>query len=146
MGAIAYRNILVPIDETEMAKRVIDHALHVAKQENASLVLMHVERKKMLESVFPKDLSQKMLDIANKSIEATVKYARDSAEKSGLPVETVILTGEDIGSDIIRIAQERNIDLTVMGSESLRTNPIGSLARRLIAADIGPVLVITSED
>jgi len=146
MGAIAYRNILVPIDETEMAKRVIDHALHVAKQENASLVLMHVERKKMLESVFPKDLSQKMLDIANKSIEATVKYARDSAEESGLPVETVILTGEDIGSDIIRIAQERNIDLTVMGSESLRTNPIGSLARRLIAADIGPVLVITSED
>lgn len=146
MGDIAYKNILVPIDETEMAKRVIDHALYVAKLENANLILMHVARNKMLESVYPKELSKKMIEVANKNIESTVQYAKDSAEMVDIPVETIILSGDDIGSDIIRIAQERNINLTVMGSESLRTNPLGSLARRLIAADIGPVLVITNED
>jgi nucleotide-binding universal stress UspA family protein len=145
-GDIAYNNILVPVDETDMAKRVIAHALHVAKIERARLVLMHVARKKMIESVFPKELSQKMLEVASKNIESTLEYAKSSAENVGIPLETIILIGDDIGDDIIRIAQERNINLTVMGSESLRTNPLGSLARRLIAADIGPVLVITNED
>jgi nucleotide-binding universal stress UspA family protein len=143
---IAYKNVLVPIDETEMAKRVIDHALHVAKMEKARLFLMHVSRKKMIESVFPKELSQKMLEVASKNIESTLECAKSSAELVGIPLETIILTGDDIGGDIIRIAQEHNINLTVMGSESLRTNPLGSLARRLIAANIGPVLVITNED
>lgn len=145
-GDIAYKNILVPIDETEMAKRVIDHALHVAKLDKASLVLMHVSRKKMIESVFPKELSQKMLEITSKNIDSTLEYGKSSAEMVGIPLETIVLTGDDIGDDVIRIALERNINLTVMGSESLRTNPLGSLARRLIAANIGPVLVITNED
>ncbi|MEA1984191.1 MAG: universal stress protein [Euryarchaeota archaeon] len=146
MGNIAYRNILVPIDETDMSKRAIDHALHVAKNENGKLILVHVESTHGLEAVYPKDLSEKMTEFMKKSIRSNIEYAKRYAKDVGIEVQTDILTGEDVGSDLIRVAEERKVDLTVMGTESLRTNPIGSLTRWIIAADIGPVLVITSED
>ena len=146
MGNIAYRNILVPIDETDISKRVIDHALHVAKNENGKLILVHVETTKKLEAVYPKDLSERMIEFMNKSIRSNIEYAKHSAKEIGIEVQTDILIGEDVGSDLIRVAEERKIDLTVMATESLRTNPIGSLTRWIIAADVGPVLVITSED
>ncbi|WP_135604743.1 universal stress protein [Methanococcoides sp. NM1] len=146
MGDIAYRNILVPIDERQMSKRVVDHALHVAEKEGGNLMIVYVEKKKELESIFPKELSEKMLAVVKENIEANMEYAISEAKKIGITAEKIILSSEDIGGDLIRIAEEKAVDLTVMGSESLRRDPLGSLTRWIIAADVGPVLVITSED
>ncbi|MGM0771359.1 MAG: universal stress protein [Halobacteriota archaeon] len=146
MGEISYRNILVPIDERQMSKRVVDHALHVAQNENANLIVVYVEEKKEIESIYPKELSEKMLAVVRENIEANMGYAITEAEKAGIAAERIILNSDDIGGDLIRIAEEKDVDLTVMGSESLRRDPLGSLTRWIIAADVGPVLVITSED
>ncbi|NYT19015.1 MAG: universal stress protein [Methanosarcinales archaeon] len=146
MGDIAYRNILVPIDERQMSKRVVDHALHVAEKEGGNLIVVYVEEKEGFESIFPKELSEKMIAVVNENIEANMEYAISEAKKLGIAAEKIILKSEDIGGDLIRIAEERSVDLTVMGSESLRRDPLGSLTRWVIAADVGPVLVITSED
>lgn len=146
MEDIAYRNILVPIDERQMSKRVVDHALHVAEKEGGNLIIVYVEEKKELESIFPKELSEKMLAVVKENIEANMEYAMGQAKKAGVPAEKIILSGDNIGGDLIRIAEEKAVDLTVMGSESLRRDPLGSLTRWVIAADVGPVLVITSED
>lgn len=146
MGDISYRNILVPIDERQMSKRVVDHALHVAQNENGNLIVVYVEEKKGIESIYPKELSEKMLKVVSENIEANMGYAMTEAEKAGIAAEKIILNSDDIGGDLIRIAEERDVDLTVMGSESLRRDPLGSLTRWIIAADVGPVLVITSED
>ncbi|WP_445475765.1 universal stress protein [Methanococcoides methylutens] len=146
MGDIAYRNILVPIDERQMSKRVVDHALHIAEKEGGNLIMLYVEEKDGFESIFPKELSEKMIAVVNENIEANMEYAISEAKKVGVAAEKIILRSEDIGGDLIRIAEERSVDLTVMGSESLRRDPLGSLTRWVIAADVGPVLVITSED
>ncbi|KGK99639.1 hypothetical protein LI82_01315 [Methanococcoides methylutens] len=146
MGDIAYRNILVPIDETQMSKRGVDHALHVAEKEGGNLIIVYLEKRRELESIFPKELSEKMLAVVKENIEANMEYAMNEAKKAGIPAEKIVLSSEDIGRDLIRIAEEKAVDLTVMGSESLRRDPLGSLTRWIIAADVGPVLVITSED
>ncbi|MEL4304755.1 universal stress protein [Methanococcoides sp. LMO-2] len=146
MGDISYRNILVPIDERQMSKRVVEHALHVAEIEGGNLIVVYVEEKKGIGSIYPKELSEKMLAVVRENIEANMGYAMDEAEKAGITAEKIILNSNDIGGDLIRVAEEKNVDLTVMGSESLRRDPLGSLTRWIIAADVGPVLVITSED
>ncbi|MCD4806490.1 MAG: universal stress protein [Methanococcoides sp.] len=146
MEEIAYKNILVPIDEKQLSKRVIDHALHVADKEAGKLIIVYVERKKTLECIFPKELAEKMMVIVKENIEANMNYALENAKRSGVEIEKIILDNDDIAKDLIRVAEENSVNLTVMGSESLRTDPFGSITRWLIAADIGPVLVITDED
>ncbi|AKB85015.1 universal stress protein [Methanococcoides methylutens] len=146
MGDISYRNILVPIDERQMSKRVVDHALHVAEIESGNLIVIYVEDKKGIESIYPKELSEKMLAVVRENIEVNMGYAMAEAKKAGIAAEKIILNSDDIAGDLIRVAEEKNVDLTVMGSESLRRDPLGSLTRWIIAADVGPVLVITSED
>ncbi|NPE29072.1 universal stress protein [Methanococcoides sp. SA1] len=146
MEEIAYKNILVPIDEKQLSKRVIDHALHVADKESGKLIIVYMERKKALECIFPKELAEKMMVIVKENIEANMDYALENAKKSGITVEKIILDDDDIAKDLIRISEEKSVNLTIMGSESLRSDPLGSITRWLIAADIGPVLVITDED
>jgi nucleotide-binding universal stress UspA family protein len=145
MKDITYRNILVPIDETKLSKKVIDNALHIASVENGCIIIIYVEDPSNLKS-FPDEFHEKLVNLIKKSIEANLEYAAKQAELYGIEFHIRVVRGRNPGREIINIAQESNIDLTVMGTESLRSDPFGSLTRWLIAADIGPVLVITAGD
>ena len=145
MKDINYRNILVPIDETKLSKKVIDNALHIASVENGCIIIIYVEEPGNLRS-FPDEFHEKLADMFIKSIEANLEYAANQAEIHGIEIHTQVVKSRNPGREIINIAQENKIDLTVMGTESLRSDPFGSLTRWLIAADIGPVLVITAGD
>ncbi|MDA0525531.1 universal stress protein [Methanococcoides alaskense] len=129
MEEIAYKNILVPIDEKQLSKRVIDHALHIADKESGKLIIVYVERKKTLECIFPKELAEKMMVIVKENIEANMDYALENARKTGAEVEKIILDNDGIAKDLIRIAEENNVNLTIMGFESLRSGPLGSITR-----------------
>ncbi|ABE51786.1 universal stress protein [Methanococcoides burtonii] len=120
MEEIAYKNILVPIDEKQLSKRVIDHALHVADKESGKLIIVYVERKKTLECIFPKELAKKMMVIVKENIESNMEYALENAKISGIAVENIILDNDEIAKDLIRISEEKSVNLTVMGSESLK--------------------------
>lgn len=145
MKDITYRNILVPIDETKLSKKVIDNALHIASMENGRIIIIYVEEPSNLKS-FPDEFHEKLVNLVIKNIEANLEYAAKQAEIHGIEIHTRVVKSRNPGREIINIAQENKIDLTVMGTESLRSDPFGSLTRWLIAADIGPVLVITADD
>ena len=145
MKDITYRNILVPIDETKLSQKVIDNALHIASMENGRIIVIYVEEPDNLKS-FPDEFQEKLVDLITKNIEANLEYAAKQSEIHGIEFHIRVVKSRNPGREIINIAQESNIDLTVMGTESLRSDPFGSLTRWLIAADIGPVLVITAGD
>ncbi|WP_462273401.1 universal stress protein [Methanohalophilus sp.] len=145
MKDITYRNILVPIDETKLSKKVIDNALHIASMENGRIIVIYVEEPGNLKS-FPDEFHEKLVDLITKSIEANLDYAAKQAEIHGIEIQTRVVRGTNPGREIINIAKDNKVDLTVMGTESLRSDPFGSLTRWLIAADIGPVFVITAGD
>ena len=93
------------------------------EKEGGNLIIVYLEKKKELESIFPKELSEKMLAVVKENIESNMEYAINEAKKAGIPAEKIVLSSEDIGGDLIRIAEEKAVDLTVMGSESLRRDP-----------------------
>ena len=145
MKDITYRNILVPIDETKLSQKVIDNALHIASMENGRIIVIYVEEPDNLKS-FPDEFQEKLVDLITKNIEANLEYAAKQSEIHGIEFHIRVVRGRNPGCEIINIAKENKVDLTVMGTESLRSDPFGSLTRWLIAADIGPVLVITAGD
>ena len=144
--SVKYNNIIVPVDETISSKRAVKHALHIARLEGSKLILVHVSETAEVEKIFPKELSKKILKTVDDELHKLMESVKAQAQEFSIELEEDVLEGEDIGGELIKFAKSRHSDLIVMGSELLRKDPIGSRTRRIIAADIGPVLVVTQED
>lgn len=145
-NSVKYKTIIVPVDESISSQKAVKHALHIAKLEGSNLILVYVSKKAEMEKIFPKELSKKIIKTVDEKMEHLLESAKNEAQELSINLEEDILEGEDIGGEIIKFSKSRNSDLIVMGSELLRRDPIGSHTRRIIAADIGPVLVVTQED
>lgn len=141
-----YNTIIVPVDATISSQKAVKHALHIARLEGSKLILVHVSETAEVEKIFPKQLSEKIIKTVDNELKKLLDSARGEAQKLSIDLEEKVLEGEDIGGELIKFAKARHSDLIVMGSELLRKDPIGSHTRRIIAADIGPVLVVTRED
>ncbi|HUW68537.1 MAG TPA: universal stress protein [Candidatus Nanoarchaeia archaeon] len=143
---VKYNTIIVPVDETMSSRKAVKHALHIARLEGSKLILVHVSETAEVEKIFPKELSEKILKTLDDELYKLMDSVEILAQDLSIELEEDILDGEDIGGELIKFAKSRHSDLIVMGSELLRKDPIGSRTRRIIAADIGPVLVVTDED
>ncbi|KPJ93949.1 MAG: hypothetical protein AMJ53_06235 [Gammaproteobacteria bacterium SG8_11] len=113
----AYEKILIAIDFTESADQVIERALDIAKQSNASLTLLHiVDHLPPLgfgeEPLIAPDWmipEQQLMEEAKKSLQNFVgKHSLQECE------QIVALGTPHI--EVVRIAEEKNIDLIVVGS------------------------------
>lgn len=143
---VKYNTIIVPVDESISSRKAVKHALHIARLEGSKLILVHVSETAEVEKIFPKELSQKIIKTVDDELHKLMDSAKARAKEFLIEIEEDVLEGEDIGGELIKFAKSRHSDLIVMGSELLRKDPIGSRTRRIIAADIGPVLVVTQED
>jgi len=113
----AYQNILIAIDFSGSADQVIERALHIAKQNNAKTSLLHVvDHLPPLgfgeEPLIAPDWmipEQQLMDQAKKSLKNFAKKhsLQDREQLVGLGTPHV---------EVVRIAEERNIDLIVVGS------------------------------
>jgi nucleotide-binding universal stress UspA family protein len=143
---VKYKTIIIPLDETISSQKAVKHALHIARLEGSKLIMVHVSETAEVEKIFPKELSEKIIKTVDDELQKLMNSVKNKAKKLSIELEEDVLEGEDIGGELIKFAKSRHSDLIVMGSELLRKDPIGSRTRRIIAADIGPVLVVTQED
>jgi nucleotide-binding universal stress UspA family protein len=143
---VKYKTIIIPLDETISSQKAVKHALHIARLEGSKLILVHVSETAEVEKIFPKELSEKIIKTVDDELQKLMDSVKTKAKELSIELEEDVLEGEDIGGELIKFAKSRHSDLIVMGSELLRKDPIGSRTRRIIAADIGPVLVVTQED
>jgi universal stress protein A len=113
----AYQNVLIAIDFSESADQVIERALDIAKQNNAKVSLLHVvDHLPPLgfgeEPLIAPDWmipEQQLMDEAKKSLNNFAsKYSLQSSEQQ------VALGTPNV--EVVRIAEEKSIDLIVVGS------------------------------
>lgn len=144
--SVKYNIIIIPVDETLSSQKAVKHALHIARLEGSKLIVVHVSETAEVEKIFPKELSKKILKTVDAELQKLMDSVKAQARELSIELEEDVLEGEDIGGELIKFAKSKHSDLIVMGSELLRKDPISSHTRRIIAADIGPVLVVTKED
>ena len=109
-----YSRILICLDLTEHSETIVERARTLAANSSASLTLLHV-----VEYVPVEPMGEALLpavQIEGELVErATVRLA-ELATKLGLErSERLVLTG-NIKSEVVRVAQERGIELIVIGS------------------------------
>lgn len=143
--------ILVPTDGSKTAQKAVGHAVDLAKQLNASVVILSViDNRSLIAQTIP------AVDTPTHVIEPIEDYLREAAkgyageikklcDENGVESETVITTGHPV-ENIVKVAQKSKVDLIVMGSHgrsALAAAVLGSVTYGVIHSDTKvPVLIV----
>ena len=113
---IEYKNILVAVDYTSEARKVLEHAKGIAQKYSANLTLLHVTQITPVVGEFETfsyvDLYTDQPEILERAQQDLKKLATDSGLKN---VKLKVLSGIP-KVEIANYAEEHGIDLIVIGS------------------------------
>jgi len=142
LGIGLVQNMLLPVDGSKFMERNIDYACEVAKVMNSKLTLIHVVTlPAVVEPGFPID-PKPFEDAGQRILENAKKMAKDR----GIDTETVLeTTFGNAAQKILNVAEERKIDLIVIGSRGhsrLRNLFVGSVCDTVFRNAQCPVLVV----
>ena len=136
-----YRNILIPVDLSEKGSIAVAAAIAVADPPETSITLLHVIE--TLQDVEDDELESFYERIRAKA-EKTLARWTDELSAKGFEAGSEIVFGRR-GPEILRYADERNVDLIVMTSRALdREHPsqgFGTLSHQLAALSRCSVLL-----
>jgi len=143
-----YKKILIATDGSEYIKKVVTHAIELAKLSGAGLHAVYVMD--IIIDYGPKsylstDISTEGLEnfLRNEGEEAT-KYIEEQAGEEGLSVEKWILKGHP-AEEILKFADEQSVDMIVMGTlgrSGIEKFVLGSVADKVIRNSSIPVLIV----
>lgn len=142
------RNILVPIDFHEGSAELLDRAVEIAAQLEASITLVHVWQVPVYG--FPVGAALPAIDLG-KAIEASAKRALDELIEShrdrGVEIRPMLRVGTP-WEQILEAAKEVSADLVVMATHGRKGLPralLGSVAEKVIRMSEIPVLTYRLE-
>lgn len=150
--------ILYATDLGDQAKPVFRHALALAKQHGANIVMLHVvepmsdSAMAFISSYVSKEVSNKVQKTTMQEVLANMKvrlkkfYAEEcEGSENFSPVKEFLVVGGKPSEEILRVAEEDKVDMIVMGKSTRRVRGIrvmGSTARRVSRMSNVPVLVV----
>lgn len=109
-----YQRILLAVDLTDESIKVANKAAALCKSMNAELTILHVIES--LNYAYGGDVPIDITDI-QKQLQDTAKERMSLLEAQlDIPVQEACITQGGIESEIHRIAEEKNIDVIVVGS------------------------------
>lgn len=143
-----FRNIYVPIDNTDISDRVLSEAIELAKSTGAKIRIAHVVNLEQItfgvELIGVAELKDALVNIGNTLLEG-VKQKLHFARVEG-EVKLIENYGSDIATLIAEDAKEYGADLFVLGSHHLGSFShfiTGGIAEDLSQDTDIPILLIT---
>ena len=141
------KKILIPVDFSEHSEYALEVASTLAKENNASLVVLHMMG--LSESVLTKDESQEMFEAIYymKLAEKRFNNFLDRDFLEGIPIETTVQNYKEF-HEINNVAKDFDVDLIVMGSHGasgLKEVFVGSNTEKVVRTADVPVLVVKNQ-
>jgi nucleotide-binding universal stress UspA family protein len=143
-----YKKILVPLDGSVLAEKVLPHAVALAKGSGAEVTLLTVVQLSLgftgtkLEAI-PEAASERKTALRAEAMMYLEKIQRDLKEQ-GITARTVALEG-DVAAQIITYAERQGFDLVAMathGRSGIDRFVMGSIAEKVVRHTTKPVLLI----
>lgn len=140
------REILVPTDFSDLSKRAIEAAVHLARLSKARLLLLHVVESTWYMGTYGLD----PLPIPNLEHELRQAAEKRLEELAGelVPADVtrrIVVCEGTPWVDIVRVAQEEDVDMIVLsthGYTGLKHALLGSHAERVVRTARCPVLTV----
>jgi len=146
-----YKNILLPVDGSELSQRAVGECMVLAKSSGAKVTAFHVVSHFHLSPPWgaPKSVHQK---IEKDHEDEALMAAREMEDKlvqrikaEGIDCEGVVVVGGHPYEEIINYAKARKCDLIIMashGRKGLDAVLIGSETVKVLTHSTIPVLVV----
>lgn len=143
-----FKRILVPLDGSENAKKVLPIAVTEAKCHNAVVVLLHVISPLQRSFMASPNMLAQVLDELELITKDNIEEVAMKIRTEGLEVETIIKRGHP-AEKIYEIAQSEVCDLIIIGSHGETGNPrwrTGNIANKILRTQSPiPNLLVTTQ-
>lgn len=142
-----YDDILIPTDGSEGVQRAIDHGIDLASQTDATVHAMYVVDTGDAVAI-PEGQWLTIEETLEETEEEAVADIEDRARQQNVDVSATVEYGTP-NKDIVRYAEENDIDLIVMGTHGrsgLDRVLLGSVTDNVIRRSETPVLVQRIEE
>lgn len=152
---MSYQKILVPFDGSRYAKKALDSAVQIARDNNGIIYLCTIID---VTSVVPPgsllgltreksgDLHKKLLSSALMHAENMQSQQIKYCKSKGVQAYQKIIVGKNASEKILDIAKKKQIDLIVIGSQGLhgiaKLKTLGSTSRKISESASCPVLIV----
>jgi len=135
--------ILVAVEQSKYSAKALEHAVELAKKENAVLTALTVaETLEGMEEVFPESfLEEKLL----KQAQDTSNEAKEYAQGKGVALKAVVESNASVGECILATAESIGADLIILGSrgkKGVERFLLGSVATKVAAHAKCSVLIV----
>ena len=112
------KKILVPVDGSDQALKAIDFAANLAKQDGATIHLLHVYKLPIIPEGMGEYVISDRIELQALG-EQIISVAKDElTKKGGQHIEATVIEG-DPAERIIAYAKDHDVDMVVMGSRGL---------------------------
>ncbi|MFW2367924.1 MAG: universal stress protein [Desulforhopalus sp.] len=151
------KTILYATDLGGQTRPVFRHALSLADQYSADIIMLHVVEpmsetvKAVINTYLPKELTDEaqkdgMKDVLSEMKNRLKQFYEDESDNNGpaLVKEVMVVAGKP-SEEILRVAEEDGADMIVMGKSTRKVRGVrvmGSTARRVSRMSRVPVLVV----
>lgn len=134
--------ILLPVDGSKYSDAAADMAIDIAKDNNASIILLHV--RKPVPTGLGQPNADDLLELLTKGADAVISIYRHKLDNAEID-HTDLIIGGDVGEVISNVGNVEKCDLIVIGSRGksdLEGLILGSATHKVLHASDLPVLVV----
>ena len=146
-----YRTILVPLDGSKRAEKILPHARNVASRYHSKVIFLKVEEEPVMlgrDEVIDQEKYHAEFEKRRKLTESYLAEWKSDFEKNDIEAHTRVAYGPVVKA-ILSTADEVNSDLIALASHGLSALPrmsYGSVAAGLLQYIKRPLLIIRSEN
>ena len=141
-----YKKILLATDGSVDANKAVEHAVWIANNSNAELIVLHVLETSKIPVVERITLESALREVLTEEAKKVFSEVRKLIDSCDCNVNVMYKREQGNPADkIIEAVEKENIDLVVMGTagrHGLRRFWLGSVAENVVRYSPSPVLVV----
>ncbi len=145
---MAYHHIIVPVDGSRTSLKAVSQAAEIAKafgSKVTALCVIAIDPFVGVEFVDTRQIAEEYANKAREGVQTLLEETKQKFAEYGVDVDTQIIQGHVVHSEIVRAVETLNADLVVMGShgrKGFKKMMLGSVAQNLLGEIHVPVLVV----
>ena len=145
-GDTMYNKILLPTDGSKHAEKAAEHAIWIASQSGAEIIVLDVIETSSLVGLPAEDLIVRIKEMLKEEAKRSLERISEMIKEDEPEIKITLTSKEGSPADVVlKTIEEKDIDLVVMGTSGkhgLDRFLLGSVTEKVVRSAKCPVLTV----